>query len=125
MKESGFCDVMNGVQTACSHLTALTKPIPAMCKCRRGRKRTTEAAHPLSTPISMERELVVCIPVSAFYARIVPLQCDVPKAIPSLVVLVILTGQGDKGEPEFDRLKRELEEVKQNHRGLDGTYRSQ
>ena len=30
-----------------------------------------------------------------------------------------------QGEPEFDRLKRELEEVKQNHRGLDGTYRSQ
>jgi len=30
-----------------------------------------------------------------------------------------------QGEPEFDRLKRELEEVKQSHRGLDGTYRSQ
>ena len=29
-----------------------------------------------------------------------------------------------QGEPEFDRLKRELEEVKHAHRGLDGTYRS-
>lgn len=30
-----------------------------------------------------------------------------------------------QGEPEFERLKRELEEVKHSHRGLDGTYRSQ
>jgi hypothetical protein len=29
-----------------------------------------------------------------------------------------------QGEPEFDRLKRELEEVKHAHRGLEGTYRS-
>ncbi|KAL6765006.1 hypothetical protein V8C86DRAFT_2467238 [Haematococcus lacustris] len=30
-----------------------------------------------------------------------------------------------QGEPEFERLKRELDEVKHSHRGLDGTYRSQ
>lgn len=29
-----------------------------------------------------------------------------------------------QGEPEFERLKRELDEVKHQHRGLDGTYRS-
>ena len=29
-----------------------------------------------------------------------------------------------QGEPEFERLKRELDEVKHAHRGLDGTYRS-
>jgi hypothetical protein len=29
-----------------------------------------------------------------------------------------------QGEPEFDRLKRELEEVKNAPRGLEGTFRS-
>lgn len=29
-----------------------------------------------------------------------------------------------QGEPEFERLKRELEEVKNQPRGLDGTFRS-
>lgn len=29
-----------------------------------------------------------------------------------------------QGEPEFDRLKREVEEVKAHQRGLDGTYRT-
>ena len=29
-----------------------------------------------------------------------------------------------QGEPEFDRLKRELEEVKNQPRGLEGTFRT-
>ncbi|GAX74273.1 hypothetical protein CEUSTIGMA_g1722.t1 [Chlamydomonas eustigma] len=35
-----------------------------------------------------------------------------------------LKSQLKQGEPEFERLKRELDEVKNAHRGLDGTYRS-
>ncbi|GAB4814795.1 hypothetical protein N2152v2_001841 [Parachlorella kessleri] len=35
-----------------------------------------------------------------------------------------LKAQLRQGEPEFDRLKREVEEVKNAHRGLDGTYRT-
>ncbi|KAG1660965.1 hypothetical protein FOA52_005590 [Chlamydomonas sp. UWO 241] len=35
-----------------------------------------------------------------------------------------LKAQLRQGEPEFERLKRELDEVKHAHRGLDGTYRS-
>ena len=35
------------------------------------------------------------------------------------VVLCVL-----QGEPEFDRLKRELEEVKNQPRGLEGTFRT-
>ena len=31
---------------------------------------------------------------------------------------------GLQGEPEFERLKRELEEVKNAPRGLEGTFRS-
>lgn len=35
-----------------------------------------------------------------------------------------LKAQLRQGEPEFERLKRELDEVKNAHRGMDGTFRS-
>ena len=39
-------------------------------------------------------------------------------------VAVLDSHKGLQGEPEFDRLKRELEEVKNQPRGLEGTFRT-
>lgn len=38
--------------------------------------------------------------------------------------MVFTCAYGLQGEPEFDRLKRELEEVKNQPRGLEGTFRT-
>jgi phage shock protein A len=42
----------------------------------------------------------------------------------SLVCLCDVNAFAAQGEPEFDRLKRELEEVKNQPRGLEGTFRT-